>query len=202
MEEYDSLQDPYLDKLDLKTSENLKLYNKAINVISESDRYDLTRSKWTYFYQELEDDVFTFGYNSALQVVIERDPVNVPTESKNIIHSYNSITQAIIESHCEKLWAKNTGAGLGHLTTANYGAEPDYAAKQDLISQKRLRPKMLGLWINNDLTTEAKSKLRAFKTSYNFNNQYEGDSMLFVIVKIVRPDARSGCSDIKNKLRP
>ena len=129
MEEYDSLQDPYLDKLDLKTSENLKLYNKEINVISESDRYDLTRSKWKYFYQELEDDVFTFGYNSALQVVIERDPVNVPTESKNIIHSYNSRTQSMIDSHCENFWDNNSRAGIECLPTADYGAAPDYAEK-------------------------------------------------------------------------
>ena len=47
------LQDPYLSNLDLSTSENIKLYNKAIVIIPESDGYDLTRSKWTDFYQEL-----------------------------------------------------------------------------------------------------------------------------------------------------
>ena len=53
MAEYDSLQYPYLATLYLNTSEHIKLYNKAINGLSESDRYDLTRSKWTDLYQEL-----------------------------------------------------------------------------------------------------------------------------------------------------
>ena len=47
----DRLQDPYLDLTYLSTSENIKLYNKVIVGIPESDRYDITRSKWTDFYQ-------------------------------------------------------------------------------------------------------------------------------------------------------
>ena len=41
----DGLQDPYLDILDIYTSEHLNLYNRAIVGIPESDRYDMTRSK-------------------------------------------------------------------------------------------------------------------------------------------------------------
>ena len=47
----DGLQDPYLDTLELSTYEHLKLYNKAVVGLPESDRYDLIRSKWTDFYQ-------------------------------------------------------------------------------------------------------------------------------------------------------
>ena len=49
----DSIQDPNLFILNISTSEHLKLYNKAIVGMSEIDRYDLTISKWTDFYQEL-----------------------------------------------------------------------------------------------------------------------------------------------------
>ena len=58
----DGLQDLYLQTLDLSTSEHLKLYNKEIVGLPESDRYDLTRSKWTDFYQELKDSISTFGF--------------------------------------------------------------------------------------------------------------------------------------------
>ena len=47
----DGLQDPYLEVLYLATSEHLELYNKSIVGLPESDRYDLTRSKWTDFCQ-------------------------------------------------------------------------------------------------------------------------------------------------------
>ena len=40
MSENDSLQEPYLATLDLNISEHLKLYNKEITGISESNRYD------------------------------------------------------------------------------------------------------------------------------------------------------------------
>ena len=88
----DSLQDPYLATLYLNTLEHIKLYNKAANALSESYRCDLKRSKWKDFYQELEYDVSNFVFNASVQVVTAIDPGNVPTESKNIIHSYNSIT--------------------------------------------------------------------------------------------------------------
>ena len=45
------LQDPYLSILNISTSEHLKLYNKAIVGLPESDRYDITRSEWNNFYQ-------------------------------------------------------------------------------------------------------------------------------------------------------
>ena len=75
------------------------------------------------------------------------------------------ITRAIIDSHCEKLWANKSGAGLGHLPSADYGAATADTAKQALIYQKHLRSKILGLWINNSLTNEDKRKLRAFRNS-------------------------------------
>ena len=75
------LQDPYLSNLDLSTSENTKLYNKAIVIIPESDGYDLTRSKWTDFYQELKDDVSTFGFKEVVLIVKARYALHVPTGS-------------------------------------------------------------------------------------------------------------------------
>ena len=47
----DSIQDSYLSTLYIYTYEHLKLYNKSSFRIPESDSYDLTRSKWTDFYQ-------------------------------------------------------------------------------------------------------------------------------------------------------
>ena len=43
------IQEPYLSIIDVSTYENLKLYNKEILGLPESERYDLTRSKWTDF---------------------------------------------------------------------------------------------------------------------------------------------------------
>ena len=45
----DDLQGPYLDILDLAISDHIKLYNKAIVGLPESDGFDLTRSKWNDF---------------------------------------------------------------------------------------------------------------------------------------------------------
>ena len=45
------LQDPYLSNMNLSTPDQLNIYNKAIYRINENDRYDLTRSKGTHFYQ-------------------------------------------------------------------------------------------------------------------------------------------------------
>ena len=89
----DGIQDPYLPIIDIYTSEHIKLYNKEIVGLIESNRYDLTRSKWTDFYQELENDVSIFGLNAAVLIVTSRYGVHVPTEVNNIIMSYPYITQ-------------------------------------------------------------------------------------------------------------
>ena len=125
----DSLQYPYLDTLYLNTSEHLKIYKNSITGLSERDRYDLTSSKCTYFYQDLEDFVAKFGFNAEVKVVTEKYSGNIPTEFKNIIHTYTSITRYMIYCHCRNLWANNSGAGLGRLPTAYYGSAPDDAEK-------------------------------------------------------------------------
>ena len=71
--------------------------------LPENYRYDITRSKWTGFYQELEYDVSTFGFKSAVFIVTSIYGDNSPTEVKDIIMYYPSITQVMVDSHCEIL---------------------------------------------------------------------------------------------------
>ena len=113
------------------------------------------------------------------------DSGHVPTEIKNIILSYPSITQIMVDSHYEILWADNSGADLGHHPTSKYSAGIYDAEKQAIIAQQRLRSKMLGLWIKNSLTTDAKCKLRYFNSAYSFKSQYDGAAIFLVIFKMV-----------------
>ena len=124
---------------------------------------------------------------------------HAPIEFNKTILSYPSITQIMVDSHCEILWSDNSGADLGSHLTANYAAVLENAAKQAVIAQHYLRSKMLCIWIKKSLTTNANRKLRALKYAYNFNAQDDGATMLFVTVKMVRLDTRTGCSDIKSK---
>ena len=48
-----------------------------------------------------------------------------------------------------------------------------------IIAQQRLRSNMIGLCLNNSLTTYDKCKLRAFGTKYTYNNQEDGAAMFF-----------------------
>ena len=92
----EELRYPYLEILDIFTFEHCKFYNKAIVWIPESDRYDITISKWTEFYQELEDAVSTFVFKSAVFVVTSRYGGHVPTEVKDVIMLYPSITKVMV----------------------------------------------------------------------------------------------------------
>ena len=115
----DGILDPYWDTLDLSTYEHIKLYNKAIIGLPESDRYNFTRSKWTDFYQKLEDVVSIFEFKSEVLTVSSRDIGHAPTEFKNIILLYPSITKIMVDSHCEFLWDDNYVANLGRHPTEN-----------------------------------------------------------------------------------
>ena len=81
----EGIHDPYLAIIDINTPEHLKLCNKKIGGLPESDRYDLTRSKWTDFYRELEDSVFIFLFKAEFMIVTDRDLNQTPIELKNVI---------------------------------------------------------------------------------------------------------------------
>ena len=83
----DELLHPYLVILNISTSEHLKLYNKAFLGLPESVRYDLTRSKWNDFYQELKNYASIFGFKVACFIVTARNGLHTPTEVKYIILS-------------------------------------------------------------------------------------------------------------------
>ena len=102
----------------------------------------------------------------------------------------------MVDSCCENMWANNSGEGLGHHLTAGYGAAAEVPSKQLIISQHIIRSKMLSLCIKNSLTTDAKWRLKSFKNSYTYNNQYNGSAIFFVIVKMIGPDTHAGCSYI------
>ena len=102
-----------------------------------------------------------------------------------------------MDYHYENLWVDNSVAGLGIYPTENYGAASDYDSKQEIIYQHRLRSNIISLGIIKSPTKDAKHKLMAFKTSCDFNGQYYGAAIFFIVVKMVSPDARAGCYDIK-----
>ena len=125
---------------------------------------------------------------------------HAPTEVKNVIMFYPSITQTTVDSHCEILWDENPGEKIGCHPTKHYSASLYDAEKQSIFAHQCLRSKMLSLFIKNSLTTDANRKLRVFKSTYTFNAQYDGAVMFFVIVNMVWHDTRARCSDIKYKL--
>ena len=96
---------------------------------------------------------------------------NAPTEVKNITLSHPSITQVMVDSHCEILWDENSRVGLVRYPTETYVSGLEDANKQAVITQQSLMSKMLGLWIKNYLTTDYKRKLRNFTYEYTLNTQ-------------------------------
>ena len=88
-------------------------------------------------------------------IVTSRDLNQSPTEFENIILFYPSIKQDMVNSHCEIMWDNNSGAGLGSHPKSDYGSAAGLPDKQGIITQQRLRPKILILWIKISLTTDA-----------------------------------------------
>ena len=78
----DRIQGPHMATLDITTSKNLNLYNKKQFALPEKDRYDLTTSKCTDLYKELENVLFIFGFEEAFMIVTSRYPKNHPVNSR------------------------------------------------------------------------------------------------------------------------
>ena len=133
----------------------------------------------------MEDAISTFGFKSEVLIVTSIDGGHAYTEVKEIILSYPSITQVMVNSHCEILWADNYEAYLGRHPTEIYSEGLYDVEKQAIISQQRLRSKILGLWFNNSLATDYKRNLSYFRYSDTFNTHEDKAEMFFVIVKMV-----------------
>ena len=93
----------------------------------------------------MEDDVSTFGFKSAVLVVTARYVGRAPTEVNNTVLYYPSITQIMLDSQFEILWADNSGANLGSHPISNYAEGIDDAQKQEIIAQQCLMFNMLYL---------------------------------------------------------
>ena len=68
-----------------------------------------------------------------------------------------------MESHCETMWAYNSGAYLVQHPAADHGMEPHGASYQTQIDQQRLRYKVLSLWIKNSLTKLTKTQVEGLQ---------------------------------------
>ena len=64
-----------------------------------------------------------------------------------------------MDLHCEILWKKNSGAGLGCRHRADYGAAAYDDENQACTSQQNLIPMIIKLCIRNSLNTYVKRKL-------------------------------------------
>ena len=101
MEAVFGVQDLYLTTLNLSTLEHLNIYNKLIVIIvmiPDNVRYVITRTKWTDFYQELEDYLSEFGFKSSVHIITGRYNNHLTTELNNAISSYHHINQSIMDS--------------------------------------------------------------------------------------------------------
>ena len=106
----------------------------------------------------------------------------------------------MVDSKCEILWADNSGAYLGRHPKENYSEGLDGTDKQAIIAKQRLISKMLWIWINKPMNTDANWKLSDFISAYNFNTQDDGATMFCVIIKSLQPDTNAVCSDIKSNM--
>ena len=77
----------------------------------------------------------------------------------------------MVDSHCEILWAENSGENLWRHPTENYAAGLDDASKQAIITQQCIRSKILGIFINNYLTSDSKKKVKLFQVFVNLQHQ-------------------------------
>ena len=77
----------------------------------------------------------------------------------------------MMDSHCEIMWSKNSGAGLEQNPTAFYGAAPNDQVKQTITPQQRLRYKNIGLCIKNSSTADSKQKLRGIQDCIHLQQQ-------------------------------
>ena len=196
------VDDPFKGNINPGTSEGAKLYIKATAKIDEDDKIDININNSQKFLDRMTRDTNTFGWGMLVRTV----QVNENTQ-KNILKDHKDISAADIKRQAYKTWG-NHAADFHTPVPDTYNLEhinPEQIPAHREIFYRRVRSRMIAKRIIAYLKTSdfevLKNKAHQITWSGNGEEEIDGPTILWILLKICNPSTRVGVAELKEDLR-
>ena len=200
----DFLAGPYHGDINPTTEEGAKKFAKATAHLPAGEkRQDATQENSTFFMAQVKGDAKTFGWGPLIHEI----PV-VGGQKMSILKDVRKLTLAQVQNSAYKTFGRKQALITDPLprTFTVEDIEPWNYDRDKIIYFRRIRSKIIAMRLQNVISRTSWGSLLASKSSFTWTDssgeeQYDGPTMLFILVSKVRPSTKIDVQLYKSRIR-
>ena len=199
------LTNPYEGDIDPSDEKyGLNLFMKAIEPRPPALTVEVSQKYAKELLQMFEADSTSFAWGELVHTIpIAQDTQGLVTVSKSVIRNYTEVTLDQVKLQALKIWGDKKATLTSRFPT-NLIVE-DLDPENSILDHKtfflRVRSRMIAKRIEGSITVASWNSLLQKKSEFAWLNargnfEYDGPTMLKIIITAVKPSTRVGVSDI------
>ncbi len=196
--------DPYSSDINPGTESGRKLFLKATEERTDTKRVDVTQGNAKEFLEMMTDDAKNFSWGSLVHRVVDTDG-----ERRSILRDIRKLTLEAVKKQAMRIWNDSTATRASTLPTDFTTTEIDPAATATdrPIFYERTRSTMIAKRILGSISTSSKKTLFTKKKDFAWMDDatgeynYDGPTILHILMSSVNPNTRVGVTGLKEKIR-
>ena len=193
--------DPFENDINPATSEGQKLFLKA--TAERTTKLIVSQAQVTKFMSAMEADSNSFAWGELVNLIPTSD-----TDTKSLLTDFDEITLDHVKHQAYKVWGN-------HLATINDPLPNDFRVENldpvnDLNHRKifylRVRSKMIAKRLQHSIDAASWETLIQHQEDFAWRNakgnlDYDGPTMLKLMLSVMNPSTRVGVKELRRKLR-
>jgi len=197
------IDDPFHGNINPGTKTGAQLYLKATAVTKEEDKFDLNMSSAQKFLDLMTQDADAFGWGGLVRAV--------PTEpniEKDLLVEHKLVTSAQIKKQAHITWQDHAYAGPPDQVPDDQNVsvlDPTNDQAHRVSFYRRVKSRMIAKRILGRLKAAdykiLKNKETQYKWTGNDKVEYDGPTILWILLQSCNPSTRVGVSELKSDLR-
>lgn len=196
--------DPYSSDINPGTEAGRKLFLKATEERTDAKRIDVTQGNAKEFLEMMTDDAKNFSWGSLVHRVVEKDG-----QRRSILRDIRKLSLEAVKLQAMRIWNDSTATQASTLPTEFTTTEIDPAADETdrPIFYERTRSTMIAKRILGSISTSSRKTLFTMKKDFSWLDgttgeyNYDGPTILHILMASVNPNTRVGVSGLKEKIR-
>ena len=196
--------DPFKCDINPATPEGLKLFLKATAEFSREDRIDATQDSEKEFMKAIRTDAANFAWGRLVHRVQIDD---LPTY-KSLIKNYNEVTLLNVKQEALKTWGdKTSNIHTPFPNVMNMEVlDPIHDIGDRMIFFRRVRSRMIAKRLQGIISSDSWASLLQYEHEFSWESQngdqeFDGPTMLKLLITSVNPSTRVGVDDIKKEIQ-
>jgi hypothetical protein len=201
------LMSPFDGDINPSTTEGMRLFVKATSHLPSGEvRQDVCQKNANAFINQIRSDSANFGWGTLInQIEIDDNGTNV---MKSILTDSRKLSMQQVQLQAYKTFGKHDATTTSLLPTSFVVQDISFWTHTHLIPiyYRRVRSKMIALRLQNIITKASWASLLAAQNDFTWTNstgqvEWDGPTMLFILMKKVRPTTMVDIVTHKQKIK-